>query len=132
MSTPNIPPGGAQSYAIAVQLSGSYTADTPNVSRLRLNGRHMVLGLDAFVRASSGDGQSCAVDLTVGGQSLLAAPLAITAAAGTSATMVNLSATGGPIRPRVADEGVLSFGLTIGGTNPAYRDITLTVHLART
>lgn len=131
MPTPNTPNGGARGYTMVVQLSGDLTATTANLARVKLNGRHVVLGVDAIARASTGTGQSCALDLTVGGSSILAAPLAVTATAATSATMVNLTASSGPYRPVIADEGILSVNATLAGTNPVFKDITLSVHLAR-
>lgn len=133
MTTPTIPPGGGPTYSMVVQLAGSHIQSTPDIARIRLNGRHVVLGLDAVARASSGGAdRACAVDLRHDGRSLLAGPLAVTATAVGEASMVNLLSAGGPVRPRVAAGGVLSVGLALSGTAPDYRDITLTLHLART
>ncbi len=129
MPTPNPPSGGARGYTMAVQLSGDHTATTANLARIKLNGRHTVLGVDAIARASTGTGQSCALDLTVGGVSLLAAPLAVGTLDVASATMVSQPA--GHYRPVIADESVLSISTTLAGTNPVYKDITLSIHLAR-
>lgn len=131
MPTNQTPSGGARGHTMVVQLSGDHAATTANLARVKLNGRHMVLGVDAAVRASTGAGQSCALDLTVGGVSLFTAPLAVTATAMTSATMVNATSSGGSFRPVVADEGILSIGATLAGSNPVYKDITLSIHLAR-
>ncbi|SMH62845.1 hypothetical protein [Azospirillum agricola] len=130
MPTPHTPNGGARAYTMLVQLSGDHTATTANLARVKLNGRHMILGMDAVARASTGTGQSCALTLSVDGASLLVAPLGITSTAVTSATMVNVPSTGG-LRPAVADEGVLSIGATLAGTSPVYKDISVSLHLVR-
>lgn len=129
MPTPNIPPGGAHCFSFPIRLSGRFSAVTLTAARHRLGGRHMLLGFSAVARAAAGAGAACTVDMKVGGVSLLAAPLAITADAPAQAVLRDLSASGGSAYPTIPDEAVLTVDLP--AVNGDWDDIDITVTLAR-
>ncbi|WP_316978044.1 hypothetical protein [Shumkonia mesophila] len=121
-ATPNIAVATPGVQIVPIHLQGQFTADVTAVVRLKLPFPAKVLGVSASARASGGTTPTLTVDVLDDGTTILAAPIAVTAAAVAEGTLA---------APTIADESVITVNLVITGTNPTWDDIDVVITLIR-
>jgi hypothetical protein len=131
MATAVPPPSTAGVQIIHLQIAGQRTADIPAAVSVKLPFIVRLLGMEAKARAIGGTAPVIKLDAKVGGDSLLSAPLAVTAAAFTAANFVASTSLEPMGRPKLTDESVLSIDLDVSGTNPTVDDIDIDLTVAR-
>lgn len=107
---------------IPIEISGQRTADVAGVARIKLPFAAKLLGVSASARASGGTTPTLTVDVKVGANSLLSAPISVTAGSVAEGTVTTSA---------IADETVLVVNLAITGTNPTWDDITVLLTVVR-
>lgn len=118
-----LPPATASSVHILPYHFASVTADVTAAATIKLPFAAEIAGFSVAARASSGTTPTLAVDLKAGGNSVLSAPVAVTAATVTEATIATA---------RIADEAIVTIDLDIGGTStPTFLDVDLLLTLVR-
>lgn len=123
MPTSVPPPAGSSLLVLPFHIGRQVTADVAGVARFRMPCAAKLLGVSVYARARGGVDNTLAVDAKVGAASLLSAPVAAQAGAVVPGAVAG---TG-----RVADEAEISLDLDVGGTNPAWDDVTVVLTLAR-
>lgn len=107
---------------IPFHISGQYTATTAGVVRFALPFPAKLVGVSAAARASGGTSPTLTVDVKEAGTTVLSAPFSVTAGAVSEGTITDSA---------LADEGVITADLTIGGTSPTWNDITILLTVVR-
>jgi hypothetical protein len=128
MPTITVPPASTPGVQVHfLTPAGAAGAGAHNVAAFVTPYTMQLSGLSARMRGVSGAEVVATLDIAADGVSLLAAPLALTAAAVNFATLAAASSLAPP-RPKIADEAALTLTLTLAGTNPeaAGLDVTLT------
>lgn len=131
MTTAVPPPSTAGVQLLHLQISGQRGASVAAAVSVKLPFSARLLAAEAKARAIGGTGPTAHLDLKIGEDSLLTAPLALTATAFTAATFVAASSAWPQGRPALADEAVLVIDLTLAGTNPTVSDVDIDLTLAR-
>lgn len=122
-ATPNYSASAPGVMVIPMHISGQYTATTVAVAKWNMPFKCRLIGVGASARASGGTTPTLTVDLKAAGSTLLTAPITVTAATYTEAT-VGAGA--------IADEAAMTIDLTIGGTSPTWNDIVIFITVVRT
>jgi hypothetical protein len=113
---------GPQQQIIPFHISGQYTATTASVVRFKLPYPVKLVGVSATARASGGTTPTLAIDVKEAGNTVLSAPVAITAGTVSEGTVTD---------SLLADESTITADLTIGGTSPTWNDIVLLLTVVR-
>ncbi|MBI1386286.1 MAG: hypothetical protein GC150_15375 [Rhizobiales bacterium] len=110
-------------FLMPITIPGQRTTTTAGVSGHKFGFPVKVLGASVYARASGGTSPTLAVDILAGGTTLLTAPVAVTAAAATEASLVSGA--------KVTDEQLVTLDITITGTNPTWDDICVLLTVVR-
>jgi hypothetical protein len=116
---------------IHLQIAGQRSADIPAAASVKLPFTARLLGMEAKARAIGGTAPVVTLNAKIGGDSLLSAPLAVTATAFTGANFLAATSLSPMGRPKLADESVLTIDLDLSGTNPTVDDIDIDLTVSR-
>lgn len=119
-----LPPATAGSPVLLLPYHfASVTADVTAAVKIKLPFEADIAGFSVCARSSSGTTPTLTVDLKAGGTSVLSAPVTVTPAEVTEATIAT---------KRVADEANLTIDFDIGGTStPTFNDVDVLITLVR-
>lgn len=105
-ATPNVAVGGAGVFLIPLHLSTTYSTTTTSVVKFNMPMPCDMIGVGAVPRALTGGVNS--VDVKLGGTTILAAPMNMTAGTYTEGTITTSA---------IGDEGVITVDLNIPGSS---------------
>lgn len=122
--TPNFSIAIPGIQVMPVNFAGQVGADKTDAVTIKLPFAAQVIGVSATARASGGSSPTLAIDVLDDGETILSAPIAVTAGTVSEGSILSTAAI-------VADESLITIDLDLGGSSPTWDDITVTLTLAR-
>lgn len=113
---------GTPVYTIPIQLSGTYSASTSSVAAIKMPYAARLIGFSGIMRDYSGTGATHNIDLRAGATSVLSAPVTLSTASVTEATIATAA---------IADETTLFVDFALGASGVNATDMTLLLTVVR-
>ncbi len=111
---------GVPITTLPVFISGQRTASASSVASFQVPAKMKLIGVSATARSASGVTDTLTLDVRAGATSVLSAPLAVSSVGVSEGTITTST---------IPDETVLRIDTAIGGTNPAWNDISVLLTL---
>lgn len=105
---------------LPVFLSGEHTASASSVASIQVPAKMKLIGVSATARSASGVSDTLTLNVRAGATSVLSAPLAVSSVSVAEGTITTST---------IPDETVLHIDTSIGGTSPAWYDISILLTL---
>jgi len=121
-ATPNVAISNPGVMLIPLHISGQYTTTVSSVSRFSMPMPCDLVGVAGSARFSHGNSPLLNVDLKAGGVSVLSAPFYVSSSAVSEGTIATAA---------IADEATMTVDFGLGGTSPAFYDVTVLLTCVR-